>query len=193
MPIRGNYRDHDCGANHESQHFSTQGHGCILPSASTIKNFSTTISRRAPEQWLEEAAPGEKRRARSTLLPTNLSFWFTWRGVWKEWSRIGFFCARCGDQTVRSNLSIYELLSINFVRRSNLKPSNVIFIPTAIALIRPEDNLPLSRVYFSRYQTILEILIMVRTKTRTEPIKPTAKIVSKSLIAMVTSKAIIAA
>jgi hypothetical protein len=92
------------------------------------------------------------------LLPTNLSFWFTWRGVWKEWSRIGFFCARCGDQTVRSNLSIYELLSINFVRRSNLKPSNVIFIPTAIALIRPGDNLPLFRVYFSRYQTILEIL-----------------------------------
>jgi len=138
-------------------------------------------------------APGESVGARSTSLPTNLSFWFTWRGVWKEWSLIGFFCARCGDQTVRSNLSIYELLSINFVRRSNLKSSNVIFIPTAIALIRPGDNLPLSRVYFSRYQTILEILIMVRTKTRTEPIKPTAKIVSKSLIAMVTSKAIIAA
>ncbi len=34
---------------------------------------------------------------------------------------------------------------------------------------------------------------MVRTKTNTEPIKPTAKIVSKNLIAMVISKATIAA
>jgi DNA-binding response OmpR family regulator len=69
VPIRGNYRDHDCGANHESQHFSTQGHGCILPSASTIKNFSTTISHRAPEQWLEEAAPGDQRRREVHLAP----------------------------------------------------------------------------------------------------------------------------
>src|SRR5207237_8929634 len=86
------------------------------------------------------------RRARFILLPRNLTFWFIWRGVLKKWSRIGFFCARCGDQTVRSNLSIYECLSVSFVRRSNLKHRRrVIFIPnlgSAIALIRPGDNFP---------------------------------------------------
>jgi hypothetical protein len=30
MSISGNYRDDDCGANRESQYFSTKVHGCIL-------------------------------------------------------------------------------------------------------------------------------------------------------------------
>ncbi len=89
------------------------------------------------------------RGARCTLLLRNLSFWCIWRGAREKWSRIGLFCALCGDQIVLNSLSIYGSSSVSFGRRSSPKHlRHVISIPnlgSAIALIQLGDNLPLFR------------------------------------------------